>query len=300
MGYTKVELSENILALRDDDNKYLYMSTENNSARILYSEEDADLFEYAENEAILSGKNVITYDFCDEYEETAAFLKGIGYEIEKGPAILAVNTQELFASKAVKKSLTISFPDAKYVPFRELVLSQLMELGDFIKANGIPIRKEDITTFDEDLSGIVYDKEENVKSFILVTPQGGDLIIECLFGINKNDPRFIMSALQGFGNEMVFSDIIDVYDRIVMLEMNKTIRPLLKRLLDKDYDLTEIGTVLLSKKEIKKEIADTEEGVKEDSTFVKKSAGLDLENHISQRSYQRNINWKAIWNLSRL
>ena len=106
--------------------------------------------------------------------------------------------------------------------------------------------------FDEDLSGIVYNQDMNIASFILSYTQGEEIIIECLYGTKKGDPRYIMAALQGFAREMITLRLLNMYRNITVIEANATVGPLLRRLLDGKYEVMDDGTVKRAEKLLKK------------------------------------------------
>ena len=69
-------------------------------------------------------------------------------------------------------------------------------------------------------------------------------------GAEKNNPQYIMAVMQGFAKEFLSMRLLEVYDRIAMLEVNGSISPLVKRLLDKEYVLDDSKYVVSAKKKL--------------------------------------------------
>ena len=101
-----------------------------------------------------------------------------------------------------------------------------------------------------------------------------------------------MAAVQGFAEELIGIDLVDVYRQIVMIEANRTISPLLRRLLDKQYSLSNLGKVCAARKHI---IGDSKATVSEDGAMLSISRKEEIEEKLSKRKYQNNINWKMTW-----
>jgi hypothetical protein len=293
MKYYKTSVSENIEFIRDEKDNSLAMDFSVNPPRILFADNNEELLKAAESLAGSRGRKEIVYDCSSFNDLTLDLLNKAGYELSKRQSILSVNIEELFSSQAVKKSLGISFPDVVWIPFRDLLLYQLEELVEEFEKAKIPLKKEDIERFDDDLSGIVYDKNGSVRAFVLVSLSGPDLLFECLHGIGGNDPKFIMSALQGFAKEITYNDLLGIYDRIIMLEMNGTVRPLIKRLLDNTYELSEPGYIICAKKSLPEKQAKAEF---QDGGSVRVAKNL-ISEKLSETYYQSNINWKVEWEL---
>ena len=293
MKYFKTDISDSTVLILDEKENAIALDLSDDTARILYADPDKELITAAGEYAGNMGKSQIVADFCFTGAGIKEALKECGYEFISGSSILAVNIKELFSSKAVQKSISISFPEVSWVPFRDLLLYQLEELVDEFAREKIPLKREDIGRFDEDLSGIVYDSNGRIKAFVLVSEAGADLLFECMYGASGNEPKYIMAALQGFAKEMISCDLLDIYDRIVILEINSKVTPLIKRLLDSNYELERLGNINSGKKNLSGTfiVPEFESG---------KSARIARElllNKLGERYYQSNINWKVSWKL---
>ncbi len=298
MPYIKRKISNNRFLLTDAENRNIAVGVRGDEARILFADADENLLKAAEKEAFHLGCRRMTCDFYDAFRRFNAFLTENGYESDRTKKIIGVNVKDLFASKAVRKSLVIDFGDTDFIPFGELLLYQLDELCILMEKAGVPISRDEIGSLDQDLSGIAYDKNRRIQAFILVSVKADDILIECLYGVSRNNPKYIMTALQGFGKEMIRCGITGMYEKICMLEYSDTVRPLVQRLLDGKYELMELGNVMHSE-HIPEEIMDddTTPEEKKDRLSMHEAAVI-YDREILRRPYQGNINWKADWKIN--
>ncbi len=299
MRYVKRKLSDDRFIITGQRDKNAAVKIVGDEARILFSEDDPELLKMAENEACSMGCRKAVCDYYSAFEMFGSFLSDSGYDSSKTKKIIGVNIRDIFASKAVKKSLTIDFPDTDFIPFEELLLYQLEELMELIDKAGIPLSREDVGELDQALSGIAYDKNRKIQAFILVSARSEDIVVECLYGVSKNNPKYIMTALQGFGKEIIRCGMTDMYEKVTMLEYNDTIRPLVLRLLDGKFKLLEIGDVIHAEKLLDSGKDDGKKPEARDDRTAIFEAKKIYDTEILRRPYQGNINWKAEWNLNK-
>ena len=297
MAVYRSEKGNDRILFANDNDKLLLIDNGGAASKILYADADSDLLKLAENEAVLSGKSRMEYRFCSRYPEDTALFAGNGYELTETKKFLSVNIADLFESKGVQKSMKIEFPGTEYIPFRELMLYQLEELENLFSLAHIPLALEDIVRFDDDLSGIVYDENMNIMSLVCASVQGREIIIECLYGTKKKDPRFIMSALQGFAMQLIFCDLAEIYNAITVLEANPTVGMLLRRLVDSRYTVRDDMRVLTATKALPKGMDGAGSMVLEADNLTAAKLEDSLEKKMKYRYYQRNINWKTDWNI---
>ncbi len=295
MTYIKRKLSDDSFFITGPDESSIAVKVRGDEARILFSDDDEDLLKLAENQALALGCRKISCDYFSAFRRFNSFLEGNGYETETGKNIIGVNIRDIFASKAVQKSLVIDFPDTDFIPFGELMLYQLEELKELMDKAGIPLTREGLGELDEGLSGIAYDKNRKIRAFILVSAKAEDILIECIYGVSKYNPKYIMTALMGFGKEMIRCGAVQMYEKIMMLEFNDTVRPLVQRLLDGKYEILSPGKILHSAKKLS-DMPVLESGleVREDRISVYEARQL-YDREILKRPFQGNINWKADW-----
>ena len=294
---TKTRGYDNEYIMTDEGNNCLLMDVKEDAIKILYTDLSEELIRAAEDEGDLLGKKSVYCDFSSTDEKLYEQFERLGYELSESKNIISVKTGELFASRGVEKSLGIIFPDVEWIPFSDLQLYQIEDLIDLLDREKVPLKKRDLVRFDEDLSGISYDSSHKIKAFILVSSEGSELIVECLYGVSRDNAKYILSALQGFGRTVKDLKLDELYDRISMLEFNNTVMSLLRRLIDSKYSIAQVGRVVHAGKLIvpnsdRKTHHDTHAGKLE--VAVKQGA---MTERLLHRHYQSNINWKTEWSL---
>ncbi len=290
MKFFKSALHDGRVRILDENKNAIILKFFDNNARIMTVPENYDLVKAAQTLAISQNVKRINFDYKSDLTSLEEQLQEDGFKISNSVNILSVSATDLFASKGVKKSIDIDFPDVEYIPFRDLILYQAQEAIDLLSKEKIIIGDNDIDRFDEDLSCIVYDEARRPKSIILASTQGKEIVIELLFSMAGSNPKFVMAATQGFARELLSLRLLEVYDRISMLEVNDSITPLIKRLLDKEYSLDITGEVHSASKEL------SESSESADIEFEDVPLGLFVDEKIGY-PYQNNINIKSQWKL---
>ena len=292
MKFFVCELPDGSIRIMDEEDNYIILKCYGQDARIMNVPSNFELIKAAEAQALLRGMDKAIFDYSSELEDLSSYLQEAGYNLTDSYKILSVNAGELMSSAGVTKSAAIDFPGIEYVPFRDLILYQVEEAISILARENIILGKNDIERLDEDLSCIAYDENRKAKAIVLASTQGKEILVELLFGIGGNNPQFIMAALQGFARELNYLELLKVYDTISMLEINDSITPLVKRLLDKEYSLKVTGDV----KSAVKELSDkTGESVIE---FDNIKGGQYTDEKIGY-PYQNNINFKSQWKYSK-
>lgn len=288
MSFYSCDLPDGRVRIKDDEDNFIILKFFGRDARIMNIPTDYKLIKAAEAKALDKGMARIVFDYSSGLEELTSYLQKSGYQLSDSYKILSVNASELMTSKGVAKSLAVDFPGIEYVPFRDLIAYQEEEIIDILVRENIILGKNDMDRFDEDISCVTYDENRKAKAVVLTSTQGKEILVELLYGLGGHNPQFIMAALQGFAREMIYLGLLSVYDRISMLEVNDSITPLVKRLLDREYSLDVTGTV----KKAVKELSD-----------AARDPGIELENitgkHYFEEKigypYQNNINFKSQW-----
>ncbi len=284
--------------MADEENNCLLMDVKDDAIKILYTDLNEKLIRAAEDEGGMLGKKSVYCDFSSTDDNLYELLEKCGYELTASDKkIISVRTDELFASRGVQKSLGISFSEVEWIPFGDLQLYQVEDLLDLLEREKIPLKRREFVRFDEELSGIVYDSSNRIRSFIFVSSEGSELIIECLYGTSKDNAKYILTALQGFGSTIRDLKLYELYDRISMLEFNKTVMSLLQRLIDSKYSITQVGCVIHAGKLIKMR---SDREMHRDTHAGKLEVAImqgTMTEKILHRHYQGNINWKTEWSL---
>ena len=213
-----------------------------------------------------------------EITELNEIAKRKGYTVEQGSFVCSVNQSELLSSPAVKKALRVEMPGVQCLRFSELWDYQLDEVNKFLKQNNMDIKEDYLDDLDEELSQIVYDDKDRMRAMILCRSNKEEVFVDLLIGATKTS-EFIMTALQGFVRSAEKSGLDD--RKVVMLAASDTVMAILKRVMHKKYEISEIGTALHTDDDI-------------DEEFVE-----ELEKAEKDFLCQKNIRWKYPWSLNK-
>ncbi len=295
MTFTKTFIEKDYIKISDLDNGLLLMRIYDKNARIMYCSGDESIIKAGEKAALEMGKSLMVYDFPGSLEGMSDVLNSLGYTCKNGKKIMSVNTKELFSSTGVTKSVKIPFRNAQWAPFRDLLVYQFEEILNILKEQKIPIDRYALDRFDDDLSGVVYDNDHRPQAVILSSVYGKEILVELLLGFNKNNPEYVMASMQGFAKELIDGDMLDIYDIITMFELNNSISPLLKRLLDKEYDLFESGYAVHAEKKLSQP-----ESYNDIEMTEKEPFGRFVLSEEARSSYQDNINAKMQWQIDEI
>ena len=200
-----------------------------------------------------------------------------GYTVEQGSAVVSVLQSELLASPAVKKALRVEPSGSECKALSDLWSFQNETVVSFLNRFSVEIDSDYLEEMDEELSQIIYDGEDQIRALLLCRSNEEEIFVEILLGATKAS-EYIMTALQSFIKAAAESQ----KDRhIVMVAATKTILPLLRRVLDKKYEIKELGTVNLTRDDADEEFC---------------QALSEAEN---TNPYQKNIRWKCPWGLQK-
>lgn len=291
------EMVDGRYLLEAEDNKLLGLRVADTAARILFTDHDANLIKAAEAKAAALGKKSITCNYADRYDELNSLFEEGGYEMRESKSLLSVDMVEILSSREVRKAMALDFVGTEWIPFRDLLSYQFDELESLFRSEGIIIPREELTRFDPDISGLVYDEQKRICSFILSSTQADDILIECLHGTKKETPRYIMAALKGFATEIYNCDLEDIYKNFTMIEFNPKVRAILKKLLDDHNDINEVGKVMHAHKVLSGDYKGDLPTEKENNSAAQRAAIVAMESRLERQRFQNNINWKSRWNL---
>ncbi len=297
MTYKCAIVSEKEVLLINDDNEKLVLELNKYNARVLYTENNPGLLHAAEKLAKSKGCTDICGYFSGNLKGLMGFYRNAGYDIESYENIISVDINELFSSKATSKSMNLVFEGAKWIPLDELLLFHAQNLFDLCRESGIFITKKDMERFDADFSGVTLDSAGRIQAFVLVSTSGHNVIVECLHGISKDKPKYVMAALQGMAHELMAYNDNSMYRSILAIEKNKSITPLLKRLLDKECRLDILGKVSKASKAIDKKEKYDDINIEETGKQLSTNAQNKLDILLRAIPCQNNINWKVLWDI---
>ena len=223
----------------------------------------------------MSTKITAWYSGIGELNEKA---EAKGYTVETGSPVISVLQSELLASPAVKKALRVEPPGVRSTALSELWSFQYDEVASFLNHFSVDIDSNYLNELDTDLSQIIYDDQNQIRSILLCRSNEEEIFVEILLGSTKAS-EYIMAVLQSFIKAAAETSRDD--RRIVMVTATGTVLPLLKRVLDKKYEITELGEVRITRDEA-------------DEEFLAVLSRAEETN-----PYQRNIRWKCPWGIQK-
>ncbi len=297
MSIYKYVYGNDVFLLSNDKGSQIKMRCKGDEARILFVDRDEELLRQAEEIALSHKAKRVVFEYANKYLELGNFMENAGYKISTGKRILSVRLSELLDSKGVQKSINIEFPGTEYAPFNALLLFEVEQLVELFASAKVPITREDIVRFDDDLSGIVYNENRAIEAVILSSTLGDEILIECLYGTSKHDPKYLMAAIQGFARQIIDLELMDIYNRVTALEFNATVGPLFRRLLDRKYEMNEDGAVMCAEKSLDRTAGNDPSQLIEPDVLKAVRFVNSVEEKLGHQYCQENINWKTGWSI---
>lgn len=247
----------------------------------------------AESELKQAGIRRIDVDFADTIPGISNFFKNVGYRVQSVTPIVSVNLVSTLSSQIVKRTILTEIGGAYFVPFSDFTVEQWDELLDIFASIDLRLTSTDMTHFFFEGSGVVYDDNEDIKSFVLCTESDGTIHVDMLLGTGAVKPQFILEAVRGMILGIINAGGTSLFSRLTMVAANPKIDGLLKKALDnKNADSKEqIGTAIYAYKE--------DIGNLKNDAIVEDEPDEDMEDHwrreLKKVPMQSNIGWKLAW-----
>ncbi len=243
----------------------------------------------AEKIAVKEGRKRMHCDFYQETEGFRELMEAEGYAVSEKEQVVFVRTEQLVSSTGVKKTLRAKFDGISVESFDEMLIFQWQEIAEFLQNFNYGVELNEMVRFEPSLSFAVYDEEYKPRAVFLVTAHEEELLVEFMFGFSTDKQQYVITAAKEFVKAIIDQDLVDTYPKISMIAVNSSVIPLLRRLLDKGYEVSESGKVLRADKELTVSGSYPEEGgTIHDATFWMRQA-------ITGARYQCNINEKYRW-----
>ena len=135
---------------------------------------------------------------------------------------------------------------------------------------------------DEHLSALTYDDKYTPRSILLATRGDGEILVELLLGFSVKNPLFMLSVCQKFAEGLIEQNLKEEYPTISMLTLNENVVPLIRRLLDKEYEIKTRAKILHAEKcpeDRGTEIAELEEAAGAEES----PEGFMIQNNINEK-----------------
>ncbi|MBO6148288.1 MAG: hypothetical protein J6O55_02995 [Lachnospiraceae bacterium] len=246
------------------------------------------LLKAAEAEASTrSAKKLYCY-FSDKAEGFRAFLGGCGYEMRETGSVLSVSIDELLHSAGVQKSLRMNFSDITTSSFENLLIFEREELSDLLNKLCFELPDGGMERYDYSLSFLSCDKNLSPKAVLLST-MSEKLMVELMLGFSDKSAEFILCACQEFARALMERMPDGGPERIYLYSCTDNTIKLIRRLLDRQYQLQKEAAVFCGEKAL--------EGVGEPlERRLSESADAYLWRSEAEAVFaQRNVSEKAAW-----
>ncbi len=297
MKYKLTNIRDGVFAVFGSDKRAIAVDVNGDAARILFCDPDRQLILAAEAEAVRSGKKMMVCSLAPANNTMNDFLKENGYETKGGIGeIYTVDLAGLISSDTVKKIIKKGYEELIWIPFRDLMFYQALELSDAFQRFRIPIPKEELVRFHTDLSGVVYDRNNEISAFNLVSEAGEDLMVECLYAIKSDGGKAAMAAVAGMAAETEKLDISEDFNRLLLLESDEKVLSIIKKLTDGVCELKTAGRTVSARKNLgKRNLHRVLPEIVMDYDAGELIGGI-VADKIAAIPFQNSINWKSSWN----
>lgn len=209
-------------------------------------------------------------------EEIETLAKEKGYAPQRSVPVLSVNRKELLSSSAVKKSLNVGMQNVSCLALGELWSYQYEEVTRFLSRCHIEKDGAWLDGFDTTLSQVVFDANDKIRAIVFCSGTEEGIFVNLLLGA-ANASEYLMTALQAFIRAAADYEQKGE-DRIYMVSAQEIVPKLIRRVLDKKYEIAEIGSV---------QCMDSEPDDDEFADACEKAAETSV--------IQKNIIWKIGW-----
>ncbi len=251
------------------------------------------LLSCAESMLLKKGVKKLEADFMDSIPELGDFFESAGYEVLKGAPVKAVDMRALLASLTVKRAINNDIDDSKFVPLSELFVMQWDELLELLNKFNIKLGNSDMARFSQELSGVVYDNEDQPQAFVLCSKNDEGVHVELLAGVSNGRAKYVISALLGMIKAIVDDGGFKTYPKLSMIAANENINVLISRVLKKGKEAEEKGHLIYAFKDLK------EDNLLSYDYDLEKSEDEDMEEEwrreVKKIPLQSNICWKMPW-----
>lgn len=298
--YKSVE-NEEYLRLEEECEASITVRKEGRSANILSIQVPKGDRREGVGEALLKSCCSLLYDdgirrveadFLDEISGMTEFFNEMGFETEDGVPVMSVDVSAILSNKKVKKTLQAGFGDASFEPLSELFVVQWDDFVTTLAEQNIKISNSEMARFSQELSGVVYDKENEIKAFIFCTEDGKNVHVDLVASVDANSAVYAMTAFQGMLKVIVESGGASKYKTITYLMVNEKINQIFDVILNGDVKPETVGKTIHAFKKL----SDTDQF---DEYDIEEDLDEDMEDEwqreIRKIPKQSNVSWKTVW-----
>ena len=228
-------------------------------------------------------------DFEDTLTDLSGLLENRGFTLDNGAPIISINLKKLLDSKRVQKVLESDMSGFRFVSLWELQITQQESINYIFSTPKIPLVLAELSRYQQDMSGVVYDKKGKVVSIILCSERSYDIHVDFLDTAAGSHAAYSLAALYGMINEVIEQGGADRYDSLTFYATQESIRNSIDRLVGDD-GFEEIAKIIFASKDIS--------GMAEHVDMIEDLSGEETESwhdEVAEVPYQDNISFKSIW-----
>ena len=209
-----------------------------------------NLLEAVEAEAYECRAKELICEYTEETDGFKEFLGKCGYVSREAGSFLKVKGKEFLLSREVTKKARVPIHDAHSEVLEEMPMFRRDSVADFLTHHNFDMPIRDMDMYDQKISFVSFDKSFEPKSVILSSRRGNDVVVELLFGASGTDPKYILSAGQGF-----IEALMDFYGQVgnfdIFFYVHKDyVLSMIRKLMDKRHRIEEVSPVMRSVKKL--------------------------------------------------
>ena len=227
----------------------------------------------------------IIADFNDSLSDVRGLLDACGFSMEAGAPLKSIDMESLLSSKSVQKALDQKLPDLTFTSLWNVKTKMRFSVESIICESDLLLAKKDFSQFQQDMSGIVFDKYGKKAGFILCSEYDTNVHLDFLNVSKGNGAAVFIAAVSGMINEIIDRNGAARYDKLTYLALNETLDQLLEK-----SPIECIGGTIYAKKEVKAEDEPVE--------LINEVSAEDRDQWIKEISdipYAYNICYKSAW-----
>ena len=237
-----------------------------------------------------AGIKRLDVDFPKVREEVVGFFEKTGFENSPGTAVLSVPLAELFASPVVQKAIRASAAGAVFASLSELSFDEFDDLLAKLQESNLYFSNPDASRLEQDLSGVIYDKDNELRSCVFCSENGDDLHIDFLYGFGKDANIYVLMAIGSVFRNLKASQRKNDYDNLTAINAIPSTAALFKKALGDDKQVLEAETILHMQKVLKSSAGPSLISQRNEEEKDKK-----WHREVRRTPYQPNVSYKMPW-----
>ncbi|MCR5595237.1 MAG: GNAT family N-acetyltransferase [Lachnospiraceae bacterium] len=232
--------SGNILRIGDGDDSSITLRVKNKEADILSITVPEDKRRQgigsallASAESVLASRGVVSVsaDFIDSIDGIGEFLEHNGYDTDKGPAIIDGVGAFEHDSPTMQKIMKHKVEGVNLIRLKEMEISEWDELQIFLEERGVDLTCYDLACLDQQISSVIYDKDDRICSVLLGSIRDNTVYLELLLSRSGEDNiLYTLATFQTLIRDIMAPGGGTTYDHVLMASCNHGVRALIEKI----------------------------------------------------------------------